>query len=143
LTSATFATRKQCMQSTTPKQPFDYCLPRDVLYGIALMRDKDPKNECYRTQLNTDMWWEPDWGAEDKVHDKPILFNATLTVSGLTEGNAYTCLRFDDPAAVPKSSFLAGSWTQRFDFTANATTAEVVVDPVMSDGSWFYRCVDA
>ncbi len=57
--------------------------------------------------LATDMWNEPDWGAEDKIHDKPIMFASNLTVTGLTKGNKYTCLRFDNPNSVPSSMYFA------------------------------------
>jgi len=143
LTSATFATRSKCTMKS-PKQPFDYCLPVDVDYGVAVFGIVDPLGETYRATLATDMWDEPDWGAEDKLHQKPILFASQLTVSGLTKGNPYTCLRFDDATSLPaKGNFLSGSWDARFDFVANSTTAVVDVDPVMSDGQYFYRCVDA
>jgi hypothetical protein len=55
LTSATFATRSQCTMKS-PKQPFDYCLPYDVDYGVAVFGIVDPLGETYRATLATDMW---------------------------------------------------------------------------------------
>ncbi len=111
LTSATFATRSECTMKN-PTQPFQYCLPKNVDYGIALKGIVDPQGETYPTRLRTDMWDEPDWGAEDKLHQKPILFNSNLTVSGLTVGNPYTCLRFDDKETVPaRGNFINGTFS--------------------------------
>ena len=52
-------TRKKCAQSSTPQQPFTYCLPSDYVSGIAITGNVDKKGETYRTQLDVGRWDEP------------------------------------------------------------------------------------
>jgi hypothetical protein len=86
LITSKFSTRQNCEQDTHPEQPYSYCLPYEVDYGLAILGNNDPLGETFPTYLVTDMYDEPDWGAEDKIFAKPILFNHTLHVSGLIPG---------------------------------------------------------
>lgn len=144
-TSSDFETRSQCMQASAPKQPYSYCLPTDIDYAIAITGIVDPNKETYRARLVVlNMWDEPDWGAEDKLHQKPIQFDSELHVSGLKSGNKYTCLRFDDVKSLPvNGGFLTSSYDAAFPFIATSDNHVLPVASVLSDGTYFYRCVDA
>jgi len=142
--SELFATRKECTQSSSPKRPYDYCLPTDVDYGLAVFGNADPNGETYHTKLNIGNWNEPDWGEEDNIHDRPITMQVSATIYGLTPGQKYTILRFDDAKAIPKANtgFRSGSWSMQYSFTAKDTTHFFDdLDPIQSDGTYFFRTV--
>jgi len=135
-------TRSGCSQSSTPKQPFGYCLPQAYDSGVAITGIVDKAGETYRTQIDVGRWDEPDWGAEDKVHDKPVPMTPSAKISGLDAGVAYHLLRFDEAVAVPSSNFIAGSWAVKVDFVASGPEHTLDnLDSIMSDGTYFYRTV--
>jgi hypothetical protein len=138
------ATRKQCKTSKDVENPFQYCMPSNHVYSIAL---KNIKGEAYvkRAFLNVGDWTEPDWGAEDKLHQAPIRFNATLTVAGLTDGVGYSVLRYEDAADVPTTNnFAESSFVGRHDFTASGDTQVLHhFDSFMSDDMVYYRVVNS
>jgi hypothetical protein len=141
-----FATRKGCSQSSAPKRPYDYCLPTDVDYGMAVFGNTDPNDETYHTILQVSSWTEPDWGEEDDIHDKPTTIKVSATVYGLTAGVKYVILRFDDAKSLPKAntSFLKGSWSTQYPFTATGTTYSYAnFSTIQSDGTYFFRTVVA
>jgi len=141
-TAELFATRKECTQTKTPVQPYDYCLPEDVDYGILVSGNIDKNKETFRTLLEMDRWNEPDWGAEDKLHEKPVAMSVKAHISGLTAGKKYSVLRFDDPRSIPSSNFLAGSYDEKYDFVATSSDYTMSIpDTIMSDGSYFFRTV--
>lgn len=134
--------RKECSISTTPRQPYDYCLPTDVDYGLTITGVIDDAKETYRTILELDRPDEPDWGAEDGLHEKPVLMNVKAHISGLTAGKKYAILRYDDPKALPAKGFLNGSYAEKYEFTA--TASEMIYasfDQIESDGTYFFRTV--
>jgi hypothetical protein len=135
-------TRKQCSTSSTPKQPFDYCVPSQYDSGVSITGIVDRAEETYRTMLDVGRWDEPDWGAEDKLHQKPVEMYPSAKISGLEAGQAYHLLRFDEAGAVPASNFIAGSWAVKVDFVASGTEHTLTgLDSIMSDGTYFYRTV--
>ncbi len=138
-----FKTRKTCSQSKAPVQPYDYCLPQDYDYGIAITGNVDPNKLTYRTFLTVSIWKEPDWGAEDKKYETPISFTVTATTTGLTAGKKYALLRFDSFEALGGSkNFLTASYSKRYDFTATSDTyVNENLDALKSDGIYFFRCV--
>jgi hypothetical protein len=135
------ATRKECSQSDTPKQPYDYCLPEAYDYGIAIKGIKDEDGETFRTKLTIDKWYEPDWGAEDGLHETPVMLGVKATVYGLTVGTQYSILRFDDAQTVPRRLFMNGGWARKVTFTATQETMTIELEKVLSDGTYFYRTV--
>uniref|UniRef100_A0A6U4U2F7 Uncharacterized protein n=1 Tax=Neobodo designis TaxID=312471 RepID=A0A6U4U2F7_NEODS len=122
--------------------PYDFCLPKNYDYGIALLGNRDDANELYPARLVMPSWTEPDYGLEDERHQAIVSFKPTLEITGLTAGVAYVVLRFDHPADVPVSDFLRGAYSKRFDFTASASNATMsAFDEFMSDATVFYRVV--
>jgi len=140
-----FKSRKGCSQSKSPVQPYDYCLPDEYDYGLAIKGNVDPNKETFRTFLTVSIWTEPDWGAEDKKHEKPIQFTAFATVTGLTPGKKYALLRFDKADDLGDSkNFLQKKWAKKYEFVADSDTYVYEdLDPMMSDGTYFFRCVEA
>ena len=135
-------TRKTCTQSSSPSQPYTYCLPSAVDYGIAFTGIQDTAKETFRMTLQMPSWTEPDWGKEDKVNAKPVNFTISASVKGLTSGKAYTILRFESYSTLPTSKFISGPFTKRFDFTATAATMNFSnFDSFMSNSTIFYRTV--
>jgi hypothetical protein len=91
-----------------------------------------------------DRWDEPDWGAEDGLHEKPVTIAPSLTVSGLTAGRNYRCLRFDSASSVPNGNFASGSFSFEYAFTASKSSeVRKDLDTFESDATIFYRCVAA
>jgi hypothetical protein len=137
----TFQTRSQCTMKS-PAQPYSYCLPVEVNYGIALTGNVDPEAMLYRTILRAESWSEPDWGAEDGLDEKPEQQRFAATVYGLTVGEEYVLLRFDSVADLEDSrNFLDLEYADRIDFTA--TGPEYTVDGISlrSDGEHYFRAV--
>lgn len=143
---ADVTSRSGCTQKTAPVQPYTYCLPASVDYAVAVKGIVDPYGETLRVMLDVGSSSEPDWGAEDGVHDPAVQFsNVKATVVGTVPGVSYALLRFDSAAALPaKGRFLQGSWSKRVDFVGPQGASSKVLaglDPIMSDGTYFYRCV--
>ena len=135
--------RKECLQTAVAQQPYGYCLPRAVTYGIALTGIQDLKKETFRTTLILASNSEPDWGKEDNRHQQPVSMKISAKIEGLTVGKKYSLLRFDSIEALPSSDFLAGPWSNKFDITANAVNMIIEnFDTIISDSSTFYRCVE-
>jgi hypothetical protein len=51
-------TRSECSQITSPEQPYTYCQPKTVAYGIAITGNKDLNEETYPVQLDVHSWSE-------------------------------------------------------------------------------------
>jgi hypothetical protein len=128
------ATRAQANQGS-----YEYYIPKQVDYGVAVTGIDDPNHETVPVQLNINRSSEPDPFAGQK----PVTLKGTLTISSLVPGQTYTLLRYDDPTKVPDSHFLAaGGYTSEQQFTATATT-QTLHDAFSSNGCVIYRCVPA
>ena len=132
-------TRVACTQTAEPSQPYPYCFPATNNYGIAIMGVKGTSS-C---QLSLDIgdWSEPDWGEEDKLHQKPITFYPKITAKGLIPGNKYSVVRFDSVDSLPEDDFLRGSWSELIEFVSENEEEVVRGKDIQSDGTYFYRCV--
>lgn len=118
-------------------RPFTYAIPSRVVYGCAVTGIVDPLRETVPVRLQVDHSSEPDLIAAAQ----PITMNATLSVQGLVPGRTYSLLRYDDPALVPDSGFLAaGRYTSARTFTAAAPT-QSFADQFTSSAVVTYRCV--
>ena len=135
--------RKGCRQSAAPVQPYTYCLPQSINYGVALFGIQDSSKETHRMVLTMPSWTEPDYGDEDGIHAKPIMFTVSATVYGLTPFASYAVLRFDSYQTLPTDNFARSSAvTKRFNFTATGSTHSLTqFDAFMSDSTVFYRTV--
>ena len=134
-------TRANCHQAEPPVQPYSYCFPTPTNYGLAVTGNKD-SDGTYPVMLKIQDSGEPDWGAEDNLHQKPVEFSPRAIISGLTVGKSYSLLRFDSTDALPQTEFINGSWSERVVFVASGETHEVVPGSIMSDGVYLYRCVE-
>jgi hypothetical protein len=136
--NAISATRASCSFSSGQGG----CIPQDVDYGVAVTGIVDPRHVTFPVSLTVASSSEPNVSAGDS----PVPMTATVTVSGLTAGNEYSLLRYDDHTNVPGSAsaadYAASAYTHRTDFAATTATW-TLQDPntFASDGSATYRCV--
>eukprot|EP00759_Apiculatamorpha_spiralis_P025473 PhF_6_TR28680/c0_g1_i1/m.42150 len=136
--------RTQCNTSVTQTQPVPYCIPANVsLYMIALTGIVDPLNETIRMQLIVPSNKEPDWGFEDKLNQKPILFNVSAKFTNLTIGAKYGVLRFNSFSSLPKSQFYQSqNFTNKTEFIATSVNMTINnFDSFMTNTEVYYRTV--
>lgn len=119
---------------------FEYCLPKQVDYGMRVHGIVDGGGETLPAKLIMGSWYEPDYSSEDQLHETPVTLGATLRISGLTAGETYAVLRYDSADVVPKSDFLAGAYVDKQTFSASNSEHEMQVS-FQSDSTTFYRCV--
>lgn len=116
---------------------FNYSIPSRVDYGCAVTGIVDTLRETVPVRLQVDRSSEPNLIAGAQ----PVTMNATLTIQSLVPGKTYSLLRYDDPAEVPDSGFLAqGGYASARTFTATTTT-QTLTDHFLSNGVVTYRCV--
>ena len=116
---------------------FTYSIPSRVDYGCAVTGIVDTLRETVPVRLQVDRSSEPDLIAGAQ----PVTLNATVNIRSLVPGKTYSLLRYDDPARVPDSGFLAqGGYTSARPFTATAAT-QTFTDRFLSNGVVTYRCV--
>lgn len=51
-------TRSECSQNAPIEQPYTYCQPKTVAYGIAITGNVDINSETYPIQLDVGSWDE-------------------------------------------------------------------------------------
>ncbi len=131
-----FDTRRMNRNGAT----YDLCLPKNVDYGDAITGIEDYYDECYPVKLAVNCNDEPN----PDEGESPVNMAATVTVSGLTVGNDYMLLRYDDTDDIPSYNF-ADSVDDALSviyFTATAATM-TFNDTIWSDDLAVYRCCDA
>ena len=134
--SRTFGTLAATRRGANTRS-FMYAIPSRVDYGCAVTGIVDTLRETVPVRLQVDRSWEPNLIAGAQ----PVAMDATLVVQSLVPGKTYSLLRYDDPAAVPDSGFLAnGGYTRAHSFTATAAT-QTFTDQFLSNAVVTYRCV--
>ncbi len=95
-TIANISLRQNCLLpfNHTPTQPYHYCFPQLVDYGVAVLGNLDPLNQTVPAQLIVLNRSEPDWGKEDKINAQPVMFESKLLVSQLLTNFSYSCVRY-------------------------------------------------
>jgi hypothetical protein len=132
------ATRASCAYSSTQGG----CIPVNVDYGIAVTGIVDPQHVTLPVSLSVAGDSEPNVSEGAS----PAEMTGNVTVSGLTAGQSYTLLRYDDYTQVPTNAsaagFLGSSFTYHVNFTASGPRW-TYTDPntFTSSGSTTYRCV--
>ena len=69
---------------TEPSQPFDYTLPKDEIFAVALEGYEDENDECYRMKITVPKDRGPDWGKTDRLHQEPEKWNVSASIIDLT-----------------------------------------------------------
>lgn len=134
--SRTFATLAATRRNANARS-FLYAIPRRIDYGCAVTGIVDTLHETVPVRLQVDRSWEPDLIAGAQ----PVIMHATMSVQSLVPGKTYSLLRYDDPAVVPDSGFLAnGGYAWARTFTATAAT-QTFTDQFLSNAVVTYRCV--
>ena len=142
VTMQLFADRMDFLTKDDPRQPFEYSLPKQEVFAIAIKGFKGTK-DCYRCHLKLEnFFFEPDWGAEDKLNQQPIDLYGDLTIIDLTPGDNYLikCFHEVDRITQPISKAVANSV---LNFKATGKREKIRVGPMRSDKSYFYRVIDA
>ena len=132
------ATREECRADLDAGG----CIPQEVDYGVAIKGILDGMKATMPARLTVDQWDEPNVSQGEA----PRQMHARLLVSGLTKGQKYAILRFDDVGKMPTDGaaeqFLAAPFAMRTDFQAQGA-AWTFEDPTpfLSNGSLYYRVV--
>lgn len=119
---------------------YDLCLPKNVDYGDAITGVEDYYDECFPVKLAVNCNDEPN----PDENEAAVNMNATITITGLTIGDEYMLLRYDDTDDIPSYNF-ADSDDDALSvvyFTATAST-KTLYDTIWSDDLAVYRCVEA
>jgi len=115
---------------------YEYCIPRNVNYGVAITGIKDNNHVTQPVRLAVDSWSEPNV----TKGKSPIVLNAEITIEELTPGNQYALLRYDNYLTVPSSDFSPSTASFAVYFTATGNT-QALTDSFMSNAAVFYRCI--
>lgn len=117
---------------------YEYCIPRDIDYGVAVTGIKDTSGTALPVSLKVDRWNEPNIS----LGASPVQMSASIRVGSLIPGRAYALLRFNDYHSVPTNNFMGGSFSSEVTFLATNST-HALSDSFMSDATVVYRCVPA
>jgi len=115
---------------------YEYCIPKNVDYGIAITGTADKKKETVPVSLSLGSWKEPDVSSgsmPEKIHAK-------ITIRDLVPGRKYVLLKYTNYQDVPDSGFLNDSHNIIYSFKAKKST-EILSDSFMSNTLAIYRCV--
>ena len=115
---------------------YDYCIPRDVDYGCAVLGNKDLLHETKPVHVSLNRWDEPNVS----IGESPVLLNATIKVEGLQPGARYALLRYNNYATVPASGFSPSNASAVTYFAASASF-HITTASFMSNTAVFFRCV--
>ena len=143
VTHQLYADRDDFLTKDDPEQPFEYTLPQEECFGIAIMGFKNADG-CYRCKLDiANQFFEPDWGAEDKLDQRPQIMEGKLSIIGLTPGKDYKILRFDSVDSIAFKDLSSVRPDMLIHFTADSVNVVKRLPLMKSDGAYFYRVVDA
>jgi hypothetical protein len=115
---------------------YDYCIPKNVDYGVAVTGIKDVQNVTRPVHLDIDSWDEPNIS----LGASPKMLHATITIDSLTNGQQYALLRYNSYLNVPSSNFNPLTADAAKYFTASGST-KMYTDSFMSNTATFYRCI--
>jgi hypothetical protein len=115
---------------------YDYCIPRDVDYGVAVTGNKDPAKACRPVHVVLDSLDEPNVSLG--VPARRI--KAWITADSLTPGMTYHLLRYNNYQTVPSTGFSTSNASTFVNITARGINF-TVKDSFMSNTAVFYRCI--
>ena len=130
--STLYATRAMAGNSA----PYEYYIPKDVDYGVAVTGNKDPARITRPVHIVLDSNDEPNVSLGVTAR----MLRAAITADSLTPGLSYALLRYNNYLTVPSINFNPAGASSVVYFTATATS-KTVVDSFMSDSAVFYRCI--
>jgi len=115
---------------------YDYCIPKNVNYGVAVTGIKDPGRKTKPVHIVLDSLDEPNVS----LGASPRIVKAWITADSLTPGSAYALLRYNNYQTVPYTGFSPSTASATVYFTA-AGTQVTVKDSFLSNTGVFYRCI--
>jgi len=137
-------TRETCVSQTlAPKQPYDYCLPKEKGWGVAVYgnrMDKEASKLVMPSHLRLPNWQEPDFSREDEAGEKPVSTQVKVDCGNLTPKKQYVLLRYNASHYLPQSDFLKSDYERQFPFTAKKPIFSTP-DNIQTDSTMFYRCI--
>ena len=115
---------------------YEYCIPRDEDYGVAITGIRDDDHSTLPVRLSVDRQSEPNVS----LGKSPVTLNATITVQSLTAGRNYLLLRYNGYQKVPTRNFAASAYNSAVSFKATGAT-RTLTDSFLSDSVVIYRCI--
>jgi len=115
---------------------YEYCIPKNVDYGVAVTGIKDFQHETKPIHLAIDSWDEPNVS----IGASPKMLHATITADSLETSLQYALLRYNNYQNVPSCNFSPLTADAAIYFTANGPT-KMFTDSFMSNTAVFYRCI--
>ncbi|MCY2934245.1 MAG: hypothetical protein NT172_08795 [Planctomycetota bacterium] len=116
----------------------EFCIPTNVCYGTAITGILDTSKLALPVQVLLNTQSEPDviTGAS------PVMFNASVSISGLTVGKSYSLYRYNDYRNVPTINYAASKYSAVVNFIATKTTYSVAAT-IASNTIATFRCLPA
>lgn len=115
---------------------YEYCIPKNVEYGVAVTGIVDNDNETVPVSLSVDSWNEPNV----TLGDAPKTLKATIKIRSLTPGTKYVLMKYTDCSKMPDSGFLKAPGETVTSFAATGPSA-TLTDSFPSNSLAVYRCV--
>lgn len=114
----------------------EYCIPTNICFGTAITGIYDDSKLALPVQVLLKTQSEPDVIAGAK----PVMLNATVSISGLTVGKTYSLFRYNDYRTVPTINYTASKYSAVVNFVATKTTATIPAT-IMSNTMATFRCL--
>lgn len=115
---------------------YEYCIPKNVEYGVAVTGIVDKNKETVPVSLSIDSWNEPNVS----LGEAPKKINATIHINSLIPGQKYVLLKYTDYTKVPDRDFINSSADKVNAFIATGSSI-TLSDSFMSNTLGIYRCV--
>jgi hypothetical protein len=131
-----FSTLYDTRSMTGNGATYDYCIPKNVDYGVAVTGNKDPARLSRPVHIVLDSVDEPNVSLG--VPARRI--KAWVTADSLTPGTTYHLLRYNNYQTVPSTGFSTSNASSFVNFTATGINF-TVKDSFMSNTAVFYRCI--
>jgi hypothetical protein len=113
---------------------YSICVPAGHDRGTAVTGIKDDNDESYPVYISIEETSEP-------LVENAVIFEGEITISGLTAGDQYRLLRYNDHTNVPSSGFASSDYDVETPISADGDTY-TVTDTFMSNSEAIYRCIE-
>ena len=115
---------------------YSFCIPTKICYGCAVLGIQDTSGKALPVSITLGTWTEPNVIAGVA----PSSLSASVSVSGLTPGKAYSLFRYNDYRTVPTSNYTGSRYSTVKNFVASSSSASFS-ESIISNGAAIFRCV--
>jgi len=115
---------------------YSFCIPTKICYGCAVLGIQDSSGKALPVSITLGTWTEPNVIAGVA----PSALSASVSVSGLTPGKAYSLFRYNDYRTVPTSNYTSSAYSSVRNFVASSVNASFP-ESIISNGVAIFRCV--